>query len=338
MTRARFLAAVAFVLGATLLTVLIAWRGYEALWAALVRGGAALAWLLPWYAVVMTVDAVAWAVLLPATQRRERLLFLAVWIGNGVNWLLPVAQIGGDLVRIRIIASAGVRLPVAVSSVLVDKTLQATAIAVTSAVALAALVRHVGDLPIAPVVGAFIALVGSGIYVFYRLQYSGLITRLTAGTTFITRVRLPGIAAKAAAIDRRTRALYASSPTMACAIFWRLLNPLLLSGEVYIAMLCFGMPLSYFECVVLQSLAQAVRSAAFLVPGGLGVQEGGVVLLALALGVPADTGLALALAKRARELVIGVPGLILWQLYESQSWWSRSAGNAARADSGRFSR
>ena len=65
---------------------------------------------------------------------------------------------------------------------------------------------------------------------------------------------------------------------------------------------------------MLESLGQAVRAGAFAVPGALGVQEGGYVMLGRVVGLGPETALALSLAKRVRELVLGIPGLIAWQL------------------------
>jgi hypothetical protein len=66
--------------------------------------------------------------------------------------------------------------------------------------------------------------------------------------------------------------------------------------------------------VILESLGQALRSAGFALPGGLGAQEGGIVAGGVLLGIAPEIALAVALVKRARELVYGVPGLIAWSL------------------------
>ena len=72
-------------------------------------------------------------------------------------------------------------------------------------------------------------------------------------------------------------------------------------------------------------MAQGIRSAAFLVPGALGVQEGGYVIVGGWLGIsPADC-MALALIRRMRELAFGVPGVISWQWLEGFAWWKRRA-------------
>ena len=68
---------------------------------------------------------------------------------------------------------------------------------------------------------------------------------------------------------------------------------------------------------------------AFAVPGALGVQEGGYVMLGRVVGLGPETALALSLAKRVRELVLGVPGLIAWQLDAAASVIESAARGAA---------
>jgi uncharacterized membrane protein YbhN (UPF0104 family) len=51
----------------------------------------------------------------------------------------------------------------------------------------------------------------------------------------------------------------------------------------------------------------------FAVPGALGIQEGGYIVICRALGLSPEIAIALSLIKRLREVVLGVPGLILWQ-------------------------
>ena len=50
----------------------------------------------------------------------------------------------------------------------------------------------------------------------------------------------------------------------------------------------------------------------------LGVQEGAYVLLAPLFGVGTDTALAMSVLKRARDVAIGVPVLLLWQAAEGR--------------------
>ena len=73
----------------------------------------------------------------------------------------------------------------------------------------------------------------------------------------------------------------------------------------------------------------AIRSAVFPVPGALGVQEGGYVVVGNLLGIPGDAAFALSLIARVRELILGIPGLIAWQVIEARRVLrARSAANA----------
>ena len=96
-----------------------------------------------------------------------------------------------------------------------------------------------------------------------------------------------------------------------------------MAGEVWLAAWLMGLPIGLAEAIILQSLAMALRGAAFVVPGGIGVQEGGYIAIGTLLGLPADMMLSLSLATRLRELVSAVPGLLVWQLSEGRRAWAR---------------
>jgi len=88
--------------------------------------------------------------------------------------------------------------------------------------------------------------------------------------------------------------------------------------EVLIVLSCMGHPVTIGEAVVIESLVQAVRGAAFAIPSALGAQEAGLILLCGIFGIPPDQALALSLIKRAADLVLGVPGLVALQILEGQ--------------------
>jgi len=76
-------------------------------------------------------------------------------------------------------------------------------------------------------------------------------------------------------------------------------------------------------------LLSAVNGATFFVPNAIGIQEGAYVALGAAFGLGAESALALELLKRSRDLMIGLPSLLLWQGIESQWLWIR-IGSAVR--------
>jgi uncharacterized membrane protein YbhN (UPF0104 family) len=72
------------------------------------------------------------------------------------------------------------------------------------------------------------------------------------------------------------------------------------------------------DSLIIESLGQAFRSFGFAVPGALGVQEGGLVLVCGLLGISPQSPIALSLMKRIREVVLGVPALLAWQWIEGR--------------------
>jgi hypothetical protein len=78
----------------------------------------------------------------------------------------------------------------------------------------------------------------------------------------------------------------------------------------------------------MESLLFASRSLAFFAPNALGVQEGAYALLAPLVGLAPADALALSLIKRARDLVIGAPALLVWQRLEAAQAWRKRAGPA----------
>jgi len=90
------------------------------------------------------------------------------------------------------------------------------------------------------------------------------------------------------------------------------------AAEVWIALAFMGHPVSLIEAVAIESLGQGGRAAAFMLPGGLGVQDGALIAVCAIFGVPAEIALAMALIKRVPDLVLGAPALLGWQALEGR--------------------
>ena len=86
----------------------------------------------------------------------------------------------------------------------------------------------------------------------------------------------------------------------------------------WIAFRLIGAETDLAAVVAIESLVYAIRSAAFVVPNALGVQEAAYTLLAPLMGVGPELGLAVSLLKRARDIAIGIPTLLAWQALEGK--------------------
>ena len=309
---------VAFGLGMAMTITLVAWQGLETVAAVLASGGLALALLGPYQFLPILLAALSWRQLLPKSQDQGLASLTAVtWIGLSVNWLLPVAQVGGDLLRARLLTLFGADAAAVGASVVVDKTLQAVAQAGFCLLGVGLLIALVGDYELAFWAGGFVLILSTSLFIFYRLQRGAPASRVLA---FLGKVAPTSKLAKGRALgasfDSALNAAYGRRRQLALAIFWRGLERLSKSLEIWLALWIMGHPISLFEAIVLESLTQAVRAAAFFVPAGLGVQEGALVLFGSVFGLSPELSLALSLSKRFRELIVGLPGLLAWQAIE----------------------
>jgi putative membrane protein len=121
-------------------------------------------------------------------------------------------------------------------------------------------------------------------------------------------------------LDRAVTLSYRRTSRVLRCLAWQLAGWAAGAGEIWLALHYLGHPVGVSEALILEALIQAVSSTAFLVPGAIGVQEGGFVLFGGLLGLGAEVALALALARRVRDIVVFTPALVWWQLLESRRW------------------
>jgi putative membrane protein len=70
--------------------------------------------------------------------------------------------------------------------------------------------------------------------------------------------------------------------------------------------------------IAIEGLLSGALAVAFLIPGGLGVQEASYVALGHLFGMPAHMSLGLSFLRRARDIVVGAPALLSWQIAEAR--------------------
>jgi putative membrane protein len=165
---------------------------------------------------------------------------------------------------------------------------------------------------------------------FYAVQRIGLFRILGVLVKRLTKD--PGwyaLAEKGGGIDLAIRSVYGRRRAVFSCCICTLCAWLASSGEVWIALHAVGVPAGFDKAIILESMSQGVRAVMFFIPGALGVQEGGYLFVGEMIGIPADTALALSLIRRARELALGIPGLIAWQLSEGHRLWRNRSVQAA---------
>ncbi|MDX8411795.1 MAG: flippase-like domain-containing protein [Mariprofundaceae bacterium] len=325
----------ALLAGLAMFTGLIAYHGFAEVGGALAVAGWGLVLIALFHVVPIMLNTMSWRALLKHGSVHAPMGFMlwARWIAESINALLPVAQVGGDWVKARLAMRHGIPAPIAGASVMVDLTVSVFAQIVFTLLGLALLLVALERNDIIATVLAGMAIIGVLVATFYVIQRRGL---FVAASRLLERLfdgrDWSALIGSAAAMDDVVSDYYGQKRLLLVACGWRLLGWSSGVGEVWLAMYFLGAPVSLLEACLLESLGQAIRAAAFMVPGALGVQEGGFLILGALLGLTPEAALALSLCKRVRELLLGVPGLIAWQYSAGKDlWMQRRAGEPGQA-------
>ena len=261
----------------------------------------------------------AWRALMSGAAPPPLAVFVGLrWIRESVNALLPVGQVGGEFVGARLLTFFGVAGGPAGAGVLVDLLLQVVTQFLFTVLGFGALVALGGDAALVRWVGVGLLAAAPALVGFFLAQRLGLVLlveRLLVGAAGRWRwAALGGVAN----LHDGVQAIYRDGRRVLAGAVLHMAVWFVGIAEIWLALRFMGHPVGLVEALVLESLSHAVRSAAFPIPGGLGAQEGGFVVLSGLFGFGPEIALALSLVKRVPDLVLGLPGLLAWQALESR--------------------
>jgi putative membrane protein len=302
-------------LGVGVFAAVIAWQGIDDVTVALRRVGWGLIAIALLHLPPVWADAMGWRRLVPPGQQPQwRTMIWARWIGESINDLLPVLQMGGNVVKAWLLVDRGVQVGPAGASVVVDVTLVVLTQILFTLFGLSLLVPSLGRgrALLVVIVGAGImTILLGGFYAAQRRGFFGLLVRVSR--RILGGPEWASVSAGATTMDAEVLRLYGERRSLMASGCWHMLAWCVGVGEVWFALRLLGHPVDVWTALLFESLGQAIRTGAFAVPGALGIQEGGYVLVGGALGIEPGVALGLSLARRVRELLLGLPGLASWQ-------------------------
>ena len=277
-------------------------------------------WCVPAVALIHLVQqggcGCAWRRLIDAPCPSRWVFFRIRWIRVSVAALVPVSGVGAALVAVRLATRADLRLDVASASLTVDATMEIISQIVFTALGFGLLLIAVPEARILDRAAATLMLAILIAAAFVTAQRIGGMRAIELGISTLARRWprfLPLIEARLhdqlMRLHRQPRALFAAG-------LLHFGSWLLGAGEIWLILAALGQPASPTKCVIIESLSMVGRSAGFFVPGALGVQEIAVVVVGKLVGLPVETAMMIAIVKRLRDVVIGVPGLFVWQWAE----------------------
>ncbi|MBI4572322.1 MAG: flippase-like domain-containing protein [candidate division NC10 bacterium] len=328
-------------LGLLLFAGLIYGVGLAAVASALRR----LGWLTPLIAIPYLasylVDSLGWWWVLrrgfgvpvknpgPAATPGLLQLFALRAAGEAVNAITPTAYLGGEPLKAWLLHRRGTPLVTGLASVLVSKT--ALMLTQGSFVFLGLLVglhhwRSAIPLPLAAAAGVLLGILTFGIII--GVQRRGLfgillgLSRRWSGR----KALLASWEADLLAVDERLREFYGGRirDFLICCAF-HFIGWVVGSWEVYVVLWLLGSPVAFPSAFAIEALSGVAKLAAVIVPGSLGVQEGGQVVIFVAFGLGAPLAVTFGLLRRGRELLWIGFGLGVLIHHQALGWMKRRA-------------
>lgn len=313
------LTTLALIVGLCTVAGLFLSSGLDDVAAAVVSAGWGAAIVVVARAVAVGWAGLGWFAVFPRAERPSLWSCVSLrFVREGINTLLPVAQVGGDFVGARLLARRGVSGGLAGASMFVDLMTQAVTQFLFTVGGVALLAWLHGDGPVVRTVAGGLAIAAPALGAFFLIQRRSGHRVIQAMLNRFAAAREWRALGAVDVLYDGLRRLYSSPRRVIGAMGVHMIGWIIGAAEVYVALHFMGYPVTVAEAIVIESLAQAVRGAAFAVPGALGAQEGGLIALCAIFDIPAEAALALSLVKRLADLMVGVPGLVAWHFMEGK--------------------
>jgi putative membrane protein len=243
------------------------------------------------------------------------LVFAARQVRDSAGDILPFTQIGGIALGLRVLSLGGIAPSRALAAGMVDVTteLMAQALFILTGLALAAPAIRADDR-LGPyfwwlVPGAALFAIGILVFVFLQLAGSRIAEKFLA---------VPKLGRGTTAFREALHYLYRQRSRVVLSVTLHLLGWCASGLWLWVVFQVLGKPIAPASAIAIQSLLEALRSATVFIPAAVGVQEAGYAALGTLFGFAPETGVAVSLLRRARDVAVGVPVLLAWQAAEAR--------------------
>jgi putative membrane protein len=301
--------------GLAVLTIIVGWLGAgHVMHAILSVGLLGFAEAIAVQLALFLLLAEAWHVACPSIPWRRLLLGRAV--REAGTSCLPFAHLGGIAFGMQAITGRGTDHAAAFAASVVDVTTETIGQIAFIALGVAALEAAGGSHRYTLPLLAGLALMAAGVGGFVWLQNDGgrLVRRLFATISRHVAQQWRSMALHGMdAVQDGLEHTYDHKGRLALASTLHLLAWIGGAGWTWLVYRLLGADIGPAAALAIEGAVSGILTVSFLVPGNLGVQEGAYVALGSLFGIPADLSLGLSLLRRAKDLAIGVPALLLWQ-------------------------
>jgi putative membrane protein len=307
------------VAGLMLGTALVGWFGFGPVVKAMLSvGGWGFALYCAWQLVTELVLGVGWRIVAPRADGLRLAPF--IWgrmVRDAAAACLPFSLIGGFVFGARAAVLAGVGWTLAALSTIVDLTAEFLAEIAFAVGGVAVLLARTANssLTVPLVFGIAAMLIAGAAIIRWHKAAPSLFARLVrrfVGDRLERDLNLEAVS------ERDLREIYGDSGRMALGTASHFAGWLCKGVGNWIAFRLLGSHIDIVSALAIEALLHGLLIPAVIVPGDAGVQEAAYAALGTLFGIPPAISLAVSLLRRARDIAIGIPILLVWQLAEAR--------------------
>jgi putative membrane protein len=274
-------------------------------------------------AVALAGCGIGWWFLLTPNGLGPHVFIGLRFIREAINSLVPFAVVGGDIIGARLLAHFGTAMSLAIASVLIDIFVQVVGLLIYVGVGVGIVLDVPGPHRLSTVTFVMLAVALPAVAGFFLALNFGAFDPVVRWLVAIGEKRRWSMFAHVVDLGDRLQQIWRNHRGLSGSFFVHLVTVFFGAAEVWIAFYFMGHPVSVAAAIAIESIGQGGKAAAFMLPGGIGVQDGTMVAASAIFGVPAEVALAMALIKRVPDLVLGIPSLLVWQAFEGRRLFSQ---------------
>lgn len=267
-------------------------------------------------------DAMTWVILSKNSKLSLIWSFIIVWISQATGKFFPTGNITGEFVRIYLAVKKGLSTAEATSTVFIDLVIATFSLFLIATMSFIyfligsndhLLMKHIIYLSLS------LLLIFISCVIFYFLIRKRVLRVLIKKMPSFFSYKISN--QKIFSIVRVDVALYQAikkKNTLIKALIFRIFGWLGGAFEIYVFLWIIGYDPNIIDVVVIESFSGIIRAVAFFIPAGIGVQELAFIIVGDFVGLNSETSFSIALGRRVREILVGLPAIISWFLIKKK--------------------
>ena len=267
-------------------------------------------------------DAMTWVILSKNSKLSLIWSFIIVWISQATGKFFPTGNITGEFVRIYLAVKKGLSTAEATSTVFIDLVIATFSLFLIATMSFIyfligsndhLLMKHIIYLSLS------LLLIFISCVIFYFLISKRVLRVLIKKMPSFFSYKISN--QKIFSIVRVDVALYQAikkKNTLIKALIFRIFGWLGGAFEIYVFLWIIGYDPNIIDVVVIESFSGIIRAVAFFIPAGIGVQELAFIIVGDFVGLNSETSFSIALGRRVREILVGLPAIISWFLIKKK--------------------